>query len=184
MRRDARSRFRVRGSVGPSVRRSVDRTYVRRASPASSAHANRVARRPTPRTDGRSIGTDRTGSDRDALDDAKVLPGLAETNGRSNGRTTERRNAVHRDAIPVGRFRRPSSVIRHPFRSESSIESPPTIIGSRPEETEGTNGFSPEGVDLGMLFLKDDEISCVVFANHDSSKVSPRFSGFRLGYGF
>jgi hypothetical protein len=177
MRRDARSRFRVRGSV--VVGRSVDRWIVR---VASSAHANRprlkIARRDP--EDGRSIGTDRTGSDRDARcgeGDAKVL---AEMNGRTDERSNERRSSSRRDATRrgTGRFRRPSSVVRSVFRSESSIESPP-IIGSRPDETEGANGFSPRA---STFFL--DEISCVILTSHNSSKVSPPILGISLGYGF
>jgi hypothetical protein len=144
MRRDARSRFRVRGSV--VVGRSVDRWIVR---VASSAHANRprlkIARRDP--EDGRSIGTDRTGSDRDARceGDAKVL---AEMNGRTDERSNERRSSSRRDATrrDTGRFRRPSSVVRSvPFRIIHRIT---THHRFKTRRNRGRERFLASGVDL------------------------------------
>ena len=148
----------IGSSVGPSVGGSYDRTRVTRVVRAHepSAVENRETR---PR--GRP---DRSGPIGSVGLDAKVLSGLAETNERTNERTTQF-IATRRDAIPV----RPSSVVRRPSSVVRSVPNesnhhPSIQPVSGPDPTHrGGNGFS----------RRRDSTSGVILTNHDSSKVSP-----------
>lgn len=174
MRRDARSRFRVRGSV--VVGRSVDRWIVRARKP--SAHANRprlkIARRDP--EDGRSIGTDRTGSDRDARcgeGDAKVL---AEMNGRTDERSNERRSSSRRDATRHAHRSFPSSVVRRPFRFPFRIiHRITTHHRFKTRRNRGRERFLASGVDLFFgrdLVCDFDESQFVKSVPPDSRDIS------------
>ena len=162
MRRDARP-----SSVGPSVRRSVDRWIVR---VASSAHrkpsaVGKSSRDATPRTDGsidRSGPIERARIGTRAFDRKRVMrkSSRKRTNGtveRTNERTTQ---FIHRDVLATP-LRHPS-VVRRPFRISNTPHHthPSSVVGSRPEETTegraGTNERFRNGTRRSMLFFGRD----------------------------
>lgn len=151
LRRDARSRFRVRArpSIRRSVRRSVDRT--RRVVRARKPSAVGKSRDATPRTDDRSgpIERARIGT-RSFEGDAKRL---AETNERMNERMNDRsdgtNDAVHRDALATP-LRRPSVVRSVPNQQHS------TPIQHRFETRRSARERFRNGTRRSMLFFGRD----------------------------